>query len=112
MQAVLRGFSATGPDSALASTDEACAKGIDWVCMIDRIESAPGNGAVKVMLAPDSKWAAINRISSDYYQVGRRVAINVYNFAGADRDHITLQRVDVYESDGTTAYLSPLGFPN
>ena len=39
------------------------------------------------------------------------MALNVYNFAGAPPGYITLKRVDVYEADGSIAYLSPLDFP-
>lgn len=112
LNAVLDSF----PD--VKSTADACAAGVGWVCAIDRIES-PSERTIKVTLKPEEVWISMAD-TKDWYKWGEEVARNIYHFVDAAGSWTGTcwqqtvdppNQIDVYESNGDTAFLSPLGFP-
>ncbi|GJO51408.1 hypothetical protein NJB1604_39420 [Mycobacterium marinum] len=111
-QAVLEGF----PD--FKSTADACTAGVGWVCAIDTIQS-PSERTIKVKLKPEQVWISLAD-TTDWYKWGEEVARNIYHFVDAagtftgtcwQQTVAPPNQIDVYESSGDTAFLSPAGFP-
>lgn len=111
LTAVLEGF-------FFKSTNDACAAGVGWVCAIDRIDS-PSEGRIKVILKPEQEWISMAD-TTDWYKWGEEVARNIYHFVDATGISTSTcyqktihppDQIDVYESNGHVAFLSPPGFP-
>lgn len=115
--AVLSGLS---NDQGMATTfADMCSTPVAWACAIAKIESE-SPGSVKVTLQPEQMWIS-KTTERDWYKFGEQVARGVYNFAeaagepepgGGWRKFVKPpNRVDVYQSNGSVAYLSPMSFP-
>lgn len=73
--------------AGLASTSQACAEGIAWICVIADVKtSTPSVAIVTVQVTADDK------------QFGEEIARNVYNFALAS--HPALRSVQVNNAEG------------
>lgn len=115
--AVLSGLS---NDQGMATSfADMCSTPVAWACAIAKIESE-SPGSVKVTLQPEQMWIS-KTTERDWYKFGEQVARGVYNFAeaagepepgGGWRKLVKPpSRVDVYQSNGELAYMSPMSFP-
>ncbi len=73
--------------AAVESTSQACAEGIEWICLIADVKTSTNAVAIVTV-----------QVTENDKQLGEKVARSVYNFAKAD--HPELRSVQVNNAEG------------